>query len=57
MEEVPLGDLVVVVEVEGAAEEALVGAGMEGRRGSIMLPAAVVIASYFQKEKGKERVL
>ena len=47
MEEVPLGDLAVVVEADGAAEEALVGAGMEGRRGSIMLPAAVVVASYF----------
>jgi len=48
MEEVPLGDLVVVEDAEGAVKEALVAeAGMEGRRGSIMLPAAVVVASCF----------
>lgn len=61
MEEVPLGDLVVVVvEVDEAAaaaaaeaeaaEPVVVGAGragVGGRRGSIMLPAAVVVASCY----------
>lgn len=59
MEEVPLGDL--VVEEEAAAEEAeaaepvVVGAGragVGGRRGSIMLPATVVVASCFQGGEG-----